>query len=466
LKHRLIPTLTRIAVVLAAAVLLSAPGGGRPAGKPAGRPSIEPYRPTTEAPKPKHGPEVRDPSKPPEPYKPPERPVEEPRVEEVLSKSTEGRAERLSNYDWIEVKLTDAKYAAKFDEILKTRAEDKIRSYEQVPFEKGQLVVVSLFTDTDTVEAVRSGVLRPYARESLQEVEPLFQGLTGQGKILAILGHVENGEFVQQGPSATRYSITELDRLAREHGVFFLALGCESAASSTLGSAHSFNSLDAVERLTRALEATTVAGFLQVIASADLVLRFDSTKLWDVSVFEVTERQSGEVVGVVYTGGFPSSPSSSSLSPQEPREEHPSYSNFEEEREREEDGTRLIVVISWLTGALLVLIPLGMILSGKGRALIDFLAELGADFAKDEHNEGGCGCVGTILLVGAGMYLLDEVHPILGVSVLLGSVVFLLSSTWLLERMADLRWPSALFGAVGCLGLVALALAILAAFLS
>jgi hypothetical protein len=291
---------------------------------------------------------------------------------------------------------------------------------------------------SDTVAAIHQSHLGRHA----QELEPssldhgrldlLFSSLVE--RVVILLGHVVDGQFVAKGSEGTvRIDIGEVEQAARRNGVFLLPLGCGSAKGASIGAAKPFNSIVAVGRISNALDAGNLGDFLASLAGQDLVLRFDPASLTGPNALDIAVRSSGKTVGTIYVPRLEASPAAEGEPPV------PALSFWRRWRLY---LTGLLLVFAWCVKA---------VLSQGLRPVVTYLERIGRRLFSDKQILLCVGIFGLPLLMLVGARLSERFGSwALGVSI--GLSVLLLVSLFLYKTLLAWRWLAATLGAAFILG--------------
>lgn len=144
--------------------------------------------------------------------------------------------------------------------------------------------IISLVADSATVNTVnevglskKATMVSGDASSSMDQIREAFEQQAG--KQLVVLGHVESGSFVvrdSSGNQVTSVAIQDLRSLAAENNVLLIEIGCNTASVGDASSAADagvltrFNTVEAVQKLSKAVEANNLSEFFERLADEDL----------------------------------------------------------------------------------------------------------------------------------------------------------------------------------------------------
>jgi hypothetical protein len=157
--------------------------------------------------------------------------------------------------------------------------------YDQ-SFSKEDVRLLPLTVDSLTQRAIEERIpIQNRLKFDLSNADLLRKVLAdSRDKLVMPLGHIENDSYVVRGAAGEqifKIPLQELDAIGAEFNITFFHLGCNSARVTTKsGAASVFNTLDAVERLQQALDASKSYGqFFSELASSTLLLKVDDFQL-------------------------------------------------------------------------------------------------------------------------------------------------------------------------------------------
>jgi len=163
-----------------------------------------------------------------------------------------------------------------------------IRKFDNAPFHAEDVGVLNLVAQRDTVIRAKELLSANQMVFDFSSEDNLRHVLADKrNHIVFALGHVEKGEFITrnlEGKVEFRVSVSHLQNIAQDYNITLVALGCKSADYSSAGVLNAFNTVDAVQRLTYAMKASTYGDMLARIAepttrSPGLSLIIDATVL-------------------------------------------------------------------------------------------------------------------------------------------------------------------------------------------
>ncbi len=168
-----------------------------------------------------------------------------------------------------------------------------------IKLDQREVKIASLVSDSATMNALRSGALRtataqmnPGTVRSVSDLRLLFE--EQRGKQVIVIGHVEGGNFVirdARGVATATLAIPELRALALQNDVLLIEVGCNTAGVvqdgvAAVGVATRFNTVDAVQRMSRAFESSkTLADFLGSMADESVKVVVDVSAVARSAVF-------------------------------------------------------------------------------------------------------------------------------------------------------------------------------------
>ncbi len=176
-------------------------------------------------------------------------------------------------------------------------------------FDKQAIRFMSLVLNRATEQSISKLSSQIVLDAGDRSFEAVKRTLSGQsGNYIFVLGHVERDTFVVRNPrgqEVSRIPIAELLAAGSANNVRIFPVGCNSAAATQVGVATTFNTVDAVNRLASALQATDWLEFYRELSSPDLKLVLDSSMLMGDGraelMFDIRDNKPGvsEQVGSV-----------------------------------------------------------------------------------------------------------------------------------------------------------------------
>jgi len=161
-----------------------------------------------------------------------------------------------------------------------------IKQIYKKPFDAKKAVVVPLTTDSGTIERfIRKIPAANRSNVKLTSKEELEKQLAKyRGRIVIPLGHFEKGSFVvidAANKEVLKISSQELQVLAQKYNFKVIPFGCRSAEEFSNGIANVFNSLDAIDSLSKAIRSKTLGDFIENLSSSKVTFVMDDALLSD-----------------------------------------------------------------------------------------------------------------------------------------------------------------------------------------
>lgn len=150
---------------------------------------------------------------------------------------------------------------------------EDVKHLFDLSFNAEDVRVGSLFDETadvESVEALRAASGKTAYRNIASAEEALDFVGERRGKVVALVGHVEEQQFVVAGVTGEKFrvAIASLVEAAERRGVSLLLLGCDtSAIDAASGVAGRINSIAVASQLHKALTATTYGDFLSALGT-------------------------------------------------------------------------------------------------------------------------------------------------------------------------------------------------------
>lgn len=157
-----------------------------------------------------------------------------------------------------------------------------VRSFAAKPFRQNDVRVISMVTDRATnqkmTELIPETNRVSFDWSAANEMENVMAA--NRGRTLIFIGHVENGSYIVLDANNSVVLLTiplsQLESMAKRHDVTLYALGCNSAGNAGVGVADVFNTVEAVQGVSAALQTSgTHFQFVNRLSSPDLPLVID-----------------------------------------------------------------------------------------------------------------------------------------------------------------------------------------------
>lgn len=175
----------------------------------------------------------------------------------------------------------------KYNNQFSTRVKDQNLSFifselrnQKIDFDK--IKVINLVQNSSTksvLNAKFSEKVISFDFSSKENFKSLL--LSDRGKRIAIIGHIENGDFVtidKAGKEIFRIPISEIETFQKENKLELIILGCNSASEGAgSGALNKFNSIDALNRLKTTEKTENIEQFLDSLSFGTLHFVIDET---------------------------------------------------------------------------------------------------------------------------------------------------------------------------------------------
>lgn len=151
----------------------------------------------------------------------------------------------------------------------------EVMSLFDLALDTDEIRVISLFdegSDFSTIDAIKDATKTSVSYDNIIDKSDLLSIIRSKkGQVIAIIGHVEDKEFVIRnalGKEVTRFNIEELQKIALEKQSSLLLLGCETAKIPDIaGMPNKINSFDVASQLKTALQSKNYGDFFASLGS-------------------------------------------------------------------------------------------------------------------------------------------------------------------------------------------------------
>ena len=187
----------------------------------------------------------------------------------------------------IQNKAGDFEFGIKYNNQFSTRIKDQNLGFifselrtQKIDFSK--IKIINLVDNSSTKNVLNinfSEKVIAFDFSSKENFKNLL--LSNKGKRTAIIGHIENGDFVtidKGGKEIFRIPISEIEIFQKENKLELIILGCNSAGEGAgSGALNKFNSIDALNRLKTTEKTENIEQFLDSLSFGTLHFVIDET---------------------------------------------------------------------------------------------------------------------------------------------------------------------------------------------
>ncbi|MHA4740595.1 hypothetical protein [Dyadobacter sp. MSC1_007] len=188
----------------------------------------------------------------------------------------------VANYDgvpWALKKNGEREYIVQAKHSVYTELEGPgLKSFldlYEAAFDSGDLKIFSIFdseADFETIAAIGKAPVPTPIKNVMKSSQLLSSIKAEKGKIFAIVGHVEGGNFVirnSKGKVISELGIRDIELAAEQAECALILLGCETAEFNGIsGLLTKVNSLDIASQLERAAKATNYGEFIEALGTS------------------------------------------------------------------------------------------------------------------------------------------------------------------------------------------------------